>query len=219
MGTLPDQAALDRWAADETGGLIEKSPLDITADTLLMIASALAARVRWRTPFDSYLRAHGSEDGDPAQQWLRRTTFDLATAAVLDSAVTRVVVEGDGDVDVHLLLGDQRPGEVLATGLRELSARPMSVWPPTWTAVGPVPLCVSEGAQDVLTRLVAAGFVAAAVTAFDVSCTGPPPEERYLVTAVAVAFDHPFGFLAVHRPSRLAVVAGWVNGPFQPAQA
>jgi len=29
--------------------------------------------------------------------------------------------------------------------------------------------------------------------------------------------DRPFGFLAVHRPSRLAVVAGWVKSPFQPA--
>ncbi len=29
-----------------------------------------------------------------------------------------------------------------------------------------------------------------------------------------VTFDRPFGFIAVHRPSRLAVVAGWVNSPF-----
>lgn len=275
VGTLTDQAALDRWAADETGGLIEKFPLDITADTLLIIASALAARVRWRTPFDGYPRDHGSEYGDPAQQWLRRTTFDLATAAVLDAAVTRIVVEGDGDVDVHLLLGDQQPGDVLAAGLRELSSeaqicpaadldgggpgltvrRVQSSDPedmlhlkvPSFeiTAhhdllahaemfglrslidpetshlplLSPVPLFVSRGAQDVLARFFAEGFEAAAVTAFDVSCTGAPPEERFQVTVVDVAFDHPFGFLAVHRPSRLAVVAGWVNGPFSPAQA
>ena len=121
VGTLTDQAALDRWAADETGGLIDKFPLAITADTLLMIASALAARVRWRTPFYGYPRDHGSAEADPAQQWLRRTTFNLAPAAVLDATVTRIVVEGDGDLDVHLLLGDQQPVDVLATGLRELS--------------------------------------------------------------------------------------------------
>ncbi len=35
--------------------------------------------------------------------------------------MTRVVVEGDGDIDVHLLLGDRPPAEVLGAGLRELS--------------------------------------------------------------------------------------------------
>jgi hypothetical protein len=44
--------------------------------------------------------------------------------AVLDEAVTRVVVESDGDVDVHLLLGaDQSPAEILGAGLRELSGQ------------------------------------------------------------------------------------------------
>ena len=121
VGELTDQAALDRWAADETGGLIDRFPLDITADTLLMIASALAARVRWRTPFDGYPRGRGSASDEPGQQWLRRTTSDLAAAAVLDATVTRIVVEGDGDLDVHLLLGDRQPADVLAAGLRELS--------------------------------------------------------------------------------------------------
>ncbi len=275
VGTLTDQAALDRWAADETGGLIDKFPLAITVDTLLMIASALAARVRWRTPFDGYPRDHGSAEADPAQQWLRRTTFNLAPAAVLDATVTRIVVEGDGDLDVHLLLGDQQPADVLATGLRELSGearvrlvadldgggpgltvrRVQSSDPedmlrlnlPSFeiTAhhdllthadvfglrlltdpdtshlplLSPVPLYVSDGAQDVLARFFAEGFEAAAVTAFNLYATGAPPEDRYRVTAVDVTFDRPFGFLAVHRPSRLAVVAGWVNSPFQPAQA
>jgi hypothetical protein len=41
------------------------------------------------------------------------------------------------------------------------------------------------------------------------------PEERYEVTYARVDFGRPFGFLAVHRPSRLAVVAGWVKSPFQ----
>jgi len=109
--TLTDQAALDRWAAEQTGGLIDKFPLGITADTLLVLASALTARVRWRTPFDARPRGDrdywSSEDpGPPDEQWLSRTTSDLAIAAVLDATVTRIVVEGDGDVDVHLLLGD-----------------------------------------------------------------------------------------------------------------
>lgn len=276
VGELSDQAALDRWAADQTGGLIDRFPLKITDGTLLMIASALAARVRWRTPFDSYPRDRGSASDEPGLQWLVRTTSDLAAAAVLDAEVTRIVVEGDGDLDVHLLLGDGEAAHILAAGLRELSGEArirsaadldhgsnapgltvrveessnpedeLRLKLPSFEIrsehdllrysnmfglssvtdaeewhlplLSPVPLYVSRGAQDVLARFFAEGFEAAAVTAFDLECAGAPPEERYRVTAVDVAFDGPFGFLAVHRPSRLAVVAGWVSSPFQPDQ-
>ena len=278
VGTLADQAALDRWAAEETGGLIDKFPLDITDETLLVLASALTARVRWRTPFDG--RPRGGWDtwspedpGPPDQQLLSRTTSDLAIAAVLDGTVTRVVVEGDGDIDAHLLLGDESPADVLAVGLRELSgeahvhaAADLGSGGPGFTIsrvrsfkpkdmlrlalpsfeikahhdlleypdlfglrlltdlttshlplLSPVPLAVSDGAQDVLARFFAEGFEAAAVTAFGLAAGSAPPEERFEITFVEVEFDRPFGFLAVHRPSRLAVVAGWVNSPFQSA--
>ena len=271
VGTLTDQAALDQWASDQTGGLIDKFPLEIKPDTALILASALAARVKWRTPFDGYPRDENSESAPPDQQQLSRTTYDLGIAAVLDGTVTRVVVEGDGDVDVYLLLGDQLPAEVLAVGLRELSGeaevrlaadldgggpgctveREPSVYPedivrlglPSFeitakhdlmnnidlfglrslidpdvshlTLLSPVPLSVSAGAQSVLARFFAEGFEAAAVTAFGAIATGGMPKVRFEITRVDVTFDRPFGFIAVHRPSRLAVVAGWVSSPFE----
>jgi len=46
-----------------------------------------------------------------------------------------------------------------------------------------------------------------------------PPDEPYEVTFVEAIFDRPFGFIAVHRPSRLAVVAGWVSSPFEAGQS
>ncbi len=279
VGPLTDQAALDRWADEQTGGLIEKFPLVIDDETLLVLASALTARVRWRTPFEGYPRGGGdewswSDDPGPAdQQSLRRTTSDLSIAAVLDDVVTRVVVEGDGDVDVHLLLGgEEPPGEVLGAGLRELSGqarvllaadagdgggpgltveRRKSIDPedrlelalpsfeirtqhdlladPDLFGLGlltdtstshlprlsPVPLAISDGAQEVLARFFAEGFEAAAVTAFAAPLGSGPPEDFYDVTYTRVDFDRPFGFLAVHRPSRLVVVAGWVKSPFE----
>jgi len=272
---LTDQAALDRWASEETGGLIEEFPLEVTAGIVLILASALAARVKWRNPFDASprgSRVSWDDPGEPDQQWLSRTTYDLAEAAVLDGAVTRIVVEGDGDVDVHLLLGDQQPAEVLAAGLRELageaevrsaaeSAGPglnvrrvpsssrrdiLGLRVPSFAItsrhdlmehdelfglrlvadprtshlphLSPVPLFVSDGAQDVLARFFAEGFEAAAITAFDLAVTGMPPDELYEVTFVEATFDRPFGFIAVHRPSRLAVVAGWVSSPFEPSE-
>jgi hypothetical protein len=289
VGPLTNQEALDRWADEQTGGLIEKFPLDIDEKTLLVLASALTARVRWRTPFEGYPRGGGelgvspedvleledlesvSDDPGPAdQQLLSRTTSDLSIAAVLDDVVTRVVVEGDGDVDVHLLLGDQPPAEVLGAGLRELSGltqvRPAADCDeggPGFTVtrqrstnrknilrlalpsfeirtkhdllkntelfglgrltdtstshlplLSPVPLAISAGAQDVLARFFAEGFEAAAVTAFGAIAGSGPPETPYEVTLMMVTFGRPFGFLAVHRPSRLAVVAGWVKSPF-----
>jgi serine protease inhibitor len=272
--TPTDQAALDQWASEETGGLIEKFPLTITPATALVLASALAARVKWREPFEGDPRDGNWESTDPAEQWLSRRTYDLGIAAVLDGTVTRIVVEGDGDVDVHLLLGEQQPADVLATGLRELSgeaqvrlaaeldgggagltvervpsSRPndmVCLALPSFeitakhdlmkhvdlfglrslidpdvshlTLISPVPLSVSEGAQNVLARFFAEGFEAAAVTAFGMYLTGAPLPESYEVTRVDVAFDRPFGFIAVHRPSRLAVVAGWVNSPFEAAR-
>ena len=271
MRTLTDQAALDQWASAETDGLIEKFPLQLTPAIVLVLASALAARVKWRTPFEGYPRDRNWESAQPDQQQLSRTTYDLGIAAVLDDTVTRVVVEGDGDVDVHLLLGEQQPAEVLATGLRELSGeaqvlpasdldgdgpgltvrRVPSSHPNDMVCLAlpsfeitakhdlmnnvdlfglrslsesdtshlpllsPVPLYVSEGVQDVLARFFAEGFEAAAVTAFGIAVGSAMPRERYEVTRVDVTFDRPFGFIAVHRPSRLAVVAGWVSSPFE----
>jgi hypothetical protein len=271
VGTLTNQAALDQWASAETGGLIDKFPLKLTPDTLLILASALTARVKWRTPFDGYPRDRNRESVQPDQQQLSRTTYDLGIAAVLDGTVTRVMVEGDGDVDVHLLIGEQQPAEVLATGLRELSgeaqvclATEVDSGGPGLTVervpssepddmvclalpsfeitaehdlmehvdlfglrslidpyishlplLSPVPLSVSEGVQSVLARFFAEGFEAAAVTAFGMIVTGGIPRERYEITYVDVTFDRPFGFIAVHRPSRLAIAAGWVNSPFQ----
>lgn len=47
-----------------------------------------------------------------------------------------------------------------------------------------------------------------------VNCAETALDARYDVTHASVDFNRPFGFLAVHRPSRLAVVAGWVKSPF-----
>jgi serine protease inhibitor len=257
VGQLSDQAGLDRWAARHTGGLINRFPLTITPDTELALASALVTRTQWRQPFDDW------------QGWLKRSSIGLQPVAVIDGAVTRVVVEGDGDVDMHLLIGQvSDPACVLSAGLRELceqaslreghtlavgSCAPgLTVTETQATHPGDVlrvelpkfeistrhnlfdhselfglggvsdprteplpllsdtPLCVSGAVQDVLARFTATGFEAAALTAFGLALTGGAPH-LYRVKSVQVMFDRPFGFIAVHRPSRLAVVAGWVT--------
>jgi len=46
---LPSQADLDRWAATRTRGLITRFPLEVTPETILLLASALVLTPRWLT--------------------------------------------------------------------------------------------------------------------------------------------------------------------------
>lgn len=78
--------------------------------------------------------------------------------------------------------------------------------------ISPLPLAIEKGAQAATATFGALGFRAAAVTAFE-ACAAGAPQERYLTTEVDAVFDRPFGFLAVHRTSRLVLAAGWVTDP------
>ncbi|WP_406231090.1 serpin family protein [Nocardia sp. NBC_01009] len=268
---LGEQQVLDEWARRHTGGLIEKFPLRIERDTVLVLATALAAKTTWEAPFTA------TELAPETGPWqgrrgpgLQRVTNRLTDAAILEGSqpVTRVVVTGTADVDVHLLLGAATPGDVIATGLGAMTgAVPIRTDLPAGTTgpglavrthtgrsrrdllevrlppfeirsthnlraqpelfgltaatdsthghfpdISPDPLYVAQGAQEVLARFTRTGFEAAAITAITMARAAALLPER-LVTTISVAFDHPFGFIAVHRPTGLAVVAGWVAEP------
>ncbi|WP_335755635.1 serpin family protein [Streptomyces sp. 3211] len=47
-----DAEALDAWASDRTGGLIERMPVSLGKGSLLVLASALTLRLRWIQPFE-----------------------------------------------------------------------------------------------------------------------------------------------------------------------
>ncbi|MGW3204504.1 serpin family protein [Streptomyces sp. NPDC001135] len=117
------QERLDAWAAERTGGLVERMPVTLTRDARLVLAGALALRTTWRQPFTELpLRP----DAGP---WQGRTLRGLHRRSVRpdrvgvtgtpDGFVTALTVPGDNGVDVHLLLGEERmtPGQVLAAGV------------------------------------------------------------------------------------------------------
>ncbi|MFD7559728.1 serpin family protein, partial [Streptomyces sp. NPDC059835] len=118
-----DREALDAWASDRTGGLIERMPVQVTEETLLVLASALALRLRWIRPFHEF---QGTTDQGP---WagrelpvLHRTTTLLDRVSVArgpQGPVTVLEVVGSAGVDVHLVLGEPEagPGAVLGTGI------------------------------------------------------------------------------------------------------
>ncbi|MFJ2269372.1 serpin family protein [Streptomyces sp. NPDC087849] len=75
------------------------------------------------------------------------------------------------------------------------------------------PLAVRSARQAAVAVFDAAGFEAASLCAVGMAAAGMPPAPRYLTRRVEVSFDRPFGFLAVHRTSRLVLAAGWVAEP------
>ena len=75
--------------------------------------------------------------------------------------------------------------------------------------ISEVPLFVQRAAQDATASFSAEGFVAAAVTAMGMVAGAAMPRLR--AKRLVAAFDRPFGFVAVHRDTGLALVCGWVS--------
>ena len=270
IAALRGQDGLDEWARRHTDGLIDRFPARIGAATAVALATAVVARTAWRQSFhaDVLEPSSGPWRGHRGPALARYST-GLGDAAVLTAGtpVSRVVVRGASDLDVHLLLGEEGDSApvVLAAGLGALDGsvethRPgLGTIAPglevrTVTAVSdtlriqvppfavrsthdllrdpdlfgltaattatdnpfpglsPVALRVTAAAQDVCARFTADGFAAAAVTGVLMEPTGMPPAPADALM-IAVNFDRPFGFLGVHRPTGLAIVAGWVATP------
>jgi hypothetical protein len=97
-GDLPDQAGLDAWARDHTLGLIDRFPVDITPADYLVLATALATRVSWETPFDL---APAAELGS-GSAWARELSQVLRTPRGRGHAQFIAITPEAGDVAVHL---------------------------------------------------------------------------------------------------------------------
>ncbi|MET9464557.1 serpin family protein [Streptomyces sp. NPDC006544] len=272
-----DRKALDAWVADRTGGLIERMPVHLDQETLLVLASALALRLRWIRPFHSFPTL---PDAGP---WADRPLLGLyRSTSILDRVrvahaptgpVTLLEVVGDGGVDVHLVLGEPQapPGQTLQAGVAAVTraiastgasmlpegnpgpglhigtmgsperqhcldietvafavsaehdllspAEPFGLASASDKRTGHFPgissadLAVGTARQSAVARFHAEGFEAAAVTAVSAAGAGGAPRTRFRVRHAQVAFLRPFGFLAVHRSSRLVLAAGWVTEP------
>jgi len=120
-----DQAALNAWAHEHTGGRISELPVRIDKGIELVLASVLALRTRWadrfqETPLKSAIWS------DRTYLGLRRVTSDLDQLSVADTpfgSVTEIRVRGEDGLDVHLLLGEPEmtPAQILRTGVELLS--------------------------------------------------------------------------------------------------
>ncbi|WP_278264232.1 serpin family protein [Nocardia sp. AG03] len=147
VGTLRGSAQLDAWARDHTDGLIEKFPVPITERTLFALATALLARTRWAKQFDEVLFTPetGPWQGHRGPGLYRRSYPD-GSVSVLDDTVTRVVVRGRGELDVHLLISADGPARALDAGLAALDG---ALAVRTDPAPGTVALCLAVERREV----------------------------------------------------------------------
>ncbi|MGV9320694.1 serpin family protein [Streptomyces sp. NPDC003660] len=117
------QERLDAWAAERTGGVVERMPLKLTRDAQVVLASALSLRTTWRQPFTEVpLRPeHGPWQGRTLLGLFRRSVRPdrVGVAATPDGHVTSLTVPGDNGIDIHLVLGEEgmTPGQVIAAGV------------------------------------------------------------------------------------------------------
>lgn len=100
-----DKAALDAWASRNTGGLIERMPLDFSQPIDIVLASALSVRTTWARPFEDSGRVFksGPWAGLGRCRALTATLHDDLLRVAPDASV--LTVPGDGDIDVLLGLG------------------------------------------------------------------------------------------------------------------
>lgn len=100
-GDLPGQAELDAWAREHTLGLIDRFPVNVDDPAIyLVLATALATRVSWETPFDLAPAAELGSDS----AWAGQLGQVLKTPRGPGHEQFIAVTPQAGDVAVHLAL-------------------------------------------------------------------------------------------------------------------
>ncbi|WP_119291243.1 serpin family protein [Streptomyces sp. YIM 130001] len=114
-----DPARIDAWVRESTGGLVERLPVELSAETLLVLVNALALKARWDEPFTG-LSTRSRPFTDVRGQVRRVPTMhrSVPLADAWRIGATRVVelrCRGAAPARVRFILGPpgQPPHEVL----------------------------------------------------------------------------------------------------------
>jgi hypothetical protein len=99
-GGVPTQQQADAWAREHTLGLIDTFPIDVRR-AVIVLASALAARVTWLRPFELV------DARELRGSWGRRLTRVLHASADPGHTAFIVATERAGDVAVHRAFADE----------------------------------------------------------------------------------------------------------------
>ncbi len=102
-GFMPTKQEADAWADQNTLGLIKSFPVRIDAATKIVLASALATRVSWRTAFDLVPAVEHLGDTSPWHGKVKRLLWDSHPGAVAMITDTRAA----GPVAVHQAVAEE----------------------------------------------------------------------------------------------------------------
>jgi serine protease inhibitor len=97
QGSMPTQHEADAWAERHTVGLIKQFPLEIDAETTVVLASALATKVSWGRPFEVVSADEHLGASSPWRGMAKRLLWDPRPRSFAMIAETRAA----GLVAVH----------------------------------------------------------------------------------------------------------------------
>lgn len=120
-----DAPLLDGWAREHTGGLVEKMPVEVDEETMLVLAAAMSVRTNWFRPFNESGFPFWAEEGawrDRRYHTLSRVTriVDRVNVAPTNHGeITCLEILGSEGITVHLVIGEQERSarQVLEGGL------------------------------------------------------------------------------------------------------
>jgi serpin B len=193
FGPMRDQATLDTWVQERTGGLIERLPVTIDPGVLLALVNVLALKARWETPFPAHATrdrpftdAAGAEHRVPTMHGTLKPR-DAWTVGGRQSGrqggPTAQVVElrcAGGSARVRFVLGEPgaSPAEVLPAAWAHREARePVAAD----TVELALPRFALRTTLDITTKLPALGITRAISGAADFSGLSP---ERLAISQV-----------------------------------
>jgi hypothetical protein len=157
------QARLDAWARAHSLGLIERFPIELREDLLLVLASALATRVRWRQLFDlvpsAELRSGGpfADAVSTALRSVRGHDVRLVRTSSAGLVGAHVATSGDGLAVVSVLVAPDVDRTAVLAAAHEVAVGVQDGWVGDPVSLFEVPLGPGDVGDVVEDRLVAAG--------------------------------------------------------------
>jgi hypothetical protein len=201
---LDDLLIVDGFSAGqltlvEVRGEDEISVFLVTADEAARPGDVVADAINIIGDHDTGLKGSSLQPGDSAPG----VKVELVPSETSEPTLSLMTVP------FHLQGNHDLLEQAALFGLVSASDSSRGHFPP----ISPVPLAVSAAQQTVTAAFSPDGFEAAAVTEVDVIFGGGNPRSKVHRLDVQASFERPFGFAAVHRPSQLVLVAGWVSDP------
>ncbi|WP_426506433.1 hypothetical protein ACPPVO_50825 [Dactylosporangium sp. McL0621] len=203
------------WAGRRLASLHRRGPgLTALRSAATPAGPVTLLTVRGTGDVDVVLCTAGGTAPAPAVLAAAVESFAAATPARKGPGITKALVDAD-DTEPELVVKVPRFAAAAAHdlltaadvfGLRAAAA------PALFPGISSEPLRVASAGLSVAAAFTGPGFRAAPVTRTPVVPMTPPAGTARRLR-VTVRFDEPFGYLAVHRPTDLVLMAGWVDTP------